>query len=73
MGAFGGDRASAEGNQTAMKFSVGIERICVVMNVRIGEGVMPVIGIRERLVKRAARIELIEVVVGKTGVNWLRV
>lgn len=56
-----------------MKFSVGIERICVVMNVRISEGVMPVIGIRERLVKRAARIELIEVVVGKTGVNWLRV
>lgn len=53
-----------------MKISVGIERICVVMNVRIGEGV---IGIRERLVKRTARIELIEVVVGKTGVNWLRV
>ena len=56
-----------------MKFSVGIERICVVMNVRIGEGVMPAIGIRERLVKRTARIEMIEVVVGKTGVNRLRV
>lgn len=56
-----------------MKFSVGIERICVVMNVRIGEEVMPVIGIRERLVKRTARIEMIEVVVGKTGANWLRV
>lgn len=73
MGAFGGDRATAEGNQTAMKISVGIERICVVMNVRIGEGVMPVIGIRKRLAKRTVRIELIEVVVGKTGVNWLRV
>lgn len=52
-----------------MKISVGIERISVVMNVWIGEGVMPVIGIRERLAKRTARIELIEVVVGKTGVN----
>lgn len=56
-----------------MKISVGIERLCAVMNVRIGEGVIPVIGIWERLVKRTARIELIEVVVGKTGVNWLRV
>lgn len=56
-----------------MKISVGIERICAVMRARIGEGGMPVIGIRERLVKRTARIELIEVVVGKTGVNWLRV
>lgn len=73
MGAFGGDRASAEGNQTAMKFSVGIERICVVMNVRNGEGVMPAIGIRERVVKRTAWIELIEVVVSKTGAAWLRV
>lgn len=53
-----------------MKISVGIS---VVMNVRIGEGVMPVIEIRERLAKRTARIESIEVVVGKTGVNWLRV
>lgn len=52
-----------------MKFSVGIERICVVMNVRIGEGVMPVIGIRERLAKRTARIKLIEVVVGKTAAD----
>lgn len=56
-----------------MKISVGFERICAVMRARIGEGGMPVIGIRERLVKRTARIELIEVVVGKTGVNWLRV
>ena len=56
-----------------MKVSVGIERICAVVNVQIGEGGMPVIGIRERLAKRTARIELIEVVVGKTGVSWLRV
>lgn len=43
------------------------------MNDRICEGVLPVIGNRERVVNRTARIELIEVVVGKTEVNWLRV
>lgn len=52
-----------------MKISVGTERICAVMSARIGEGGMPVIGIRERLVKRTARIKLIEVVVGKTAAD----